>query len=126
MNPRGTCPRADAFTQTDPAEGAAPAGRTDVRVLAGRKRSRSASSARILTRPALSVQVEAGERRRFQSTGSFDRAWTSLGVSTRLRWTFRPVADLFVVYNHDVRNILDRWQLDSNQLLVKLQYAWRL
>jgi hypothetical protein len=25
-----------------------------------------------------------------------------------------------------VRSLLDRWQLDSNQLLVKLQYAWRM
>ncbi len=29
---------------------------------------------------------------------------------------FCPVADLFVVYNHNVRSLLDRWQLDSNQL----------
>ena len=35
-------------------------------------------------------------------------------------------ADLFVVYNHNVRSLLDRWQLESNQLLVKLQYAWRM
>jgi hypothetical protein len=44
---------------------------------------------------------------------------------TRVRWTFRPVADLFVVYNHNVRSLLDRWRLDSNQLLVKVQYAFR-
>lgn len=44
----------------------------------------------------------------------------------RLRWTFRPVADLFVAYNHNVRSILDRWRLDSNQLLIKLQYALRI
>ena len=56
----------------------------------------------------------------------YDTDSESLGVNTRLRWTFRPVADLFVVYNHNVRSILDRWQLDSNQLLVKLQYAWRV
>ena len=49
-----------------------------------------------------------------------------LGTNTRLRWTFLPVADLFLVYNHNVRSIVDRWHLDSNQLLVKLQYAWRL
>lgn len=48
------------------------------------------------------------------------------GTNTRLRWTFRPVGDLFIVYNHNVRSLLDRWRLDSNQLLVKLQYAWRL
>ncbi len=49
-----------------------------------------------------------------------------VGINSRLRWTFLPVADLFVVYNHNVRSLLDRWQLDSNQLLVKLQYAWRM
>ena len=56
----------------------------------------------------------------------YDTDSDSFGVNTRLRWTFTPVADLFVVYNHNVRSLLDRWQLDSNQLLIKLQYAWRL
>jgi len=56
----------------------------------------------------------------------YDTDSQSVGTNTRLRWTFLPVADLFVVYNHNVRSIFDRWRLDSNQLLVKLQYAWRL
>ena len=56
----------------------------------------------------------------------YDTDSDSIGVNTRMRWTFRPVAELFVVYNHNVRSLLDRWQLESNQLLVKLQYAWRL
>lgn len=56
----------------------------------------------------------------------YDTDTESVGTNTRLRWTFRPVADLFVVYNHNVRSILDRWRLDSNQLLVKLQYAFRM
>jgi hypothetical protein len=56
----------------------------------------------------------------------YDTDSDSVGVNSRLRWTFTPVADLFVVYNHNVRSLLDRWQLDSNQLLVKLQYAWRM
>jgi hypothetical protein len=56
----------------------------------------------------------------------YDTDSDSVGVNTRLRWTFRPVGDLFVVYNHNVRSLLERWQLDSNQLLVKLQYAWRM
>jgi hypothetical protein len=33
--------------------------------------------------------------------------------------------DLFVVYNLNVRELFDRWRLDSNQLLVKVQYARR-
>jgi hypothetical protein len=56
----------------------------------------------------------------------YDTVTDSVGVNSRLRWTFRPVGDLFVVYNHNVRSLLDRWQLDSNQLLIKMQYAWRL
>jgi hypothetical protein len=55
----------------------------------------------------------------------YDSESDLLGTNTRLRWTFRPEADLFVVYNHNVMSELDRWQLESNQLLVKVQYAWR-
>lgn len=56
----------------------------------------------------------------------YDTDSNSVGVNTRLRWTLTPVADLFVVYNHNVRSPLERWQLESNQLLIKLQYAWRM
>jgi hypothetical protein len=56
----------------------------------------------------------------------YDTDSDSIGVNTRVRWTFTPAADLFVVYNHNVRSLLERWQLDSNQLLIKLQYAWRM
>ena len=79
------------------------------------------------------IETVAGTRARLNlspdlnisSYVQYDTTTASVGVNTRLRWTFTPVADLFVVYNHNVRNILDRWQLDSNQLLVKLQYAFR-
>jgi hypothetical protein len=56
----------------------------------------------------------------------YDTDSDSVGVNTRLRWTFTPAGDLFVVYNHNVRSLLERWQLDTNQLLMKFQYAWRL
>jgi hypothetical protein len=55
----------------------------------------------------------------------YDTVSDTVGVNTRLRWTFRPEADLFLVYNHNLRSAVDRWQLDSNQLVVKAQYAWR-
>lgn len=55
----------------------------------------------------------------------YDTDSDSVGINTRLSWTILPVADLFIVYNHNVRSLLDRWQLESNQLLVKLQYAFR-
>lgn len=55
----------------------------------------------------------------------YDTDSQSAGTNTRLRWTLTPVADLFVIYNHNIRDIDDRWRLDSNQLLVKFQYAFR-
>ncbi len=48
-----------------------------------------------------------------------------MGTNSSLRWTFAPVADLWVVYNHNMRDLENRWVRDSNQLLVKVQYAFR-
>lgn len=60
----------------------------------------------------------------------YDNQSESFGTNTRLRWTFSPLGDLFVVYNHNL-STLDplsrdpRWAFASNELLLKLQYAFR-
>jgi hypothetical protein len=55
----------------------------------------------------------------------YDTESRSLGTNTRLRWTFRAQGDLFVIYNHNLRDTEQSWQRQDNQLLVKLQYAFR-
>lgn len=76
----------------------------------------------------------------------YDNESDTFGANTRLRWTFSPLGDLFVIYNHNLRHDIDpatgrpvamglqtdptqrrerRWGFGSNQLLVKLQYAVR-
>ena len=60
----------------------------------------------------------------------YDSESDSFGTNTRLRWTFNPLGDLFVVYNHNLRTrdpVTLRRELvfGSNQLLVKMQYAFR-
>jgi len=55
----------------------------------------------------------------------YDDESKEVGTNTRLRWTFSPVGELFVVYNYNIRDQLDRWALDASQLLVKVQYAVR-
>lgn len=55
----------------------------------------------------------------------YDDESRELGTNTRLRWTFNPLGDLFVVYNYNVVDELDRWALDASQLMVKMQYAVR-
>lgn len=55
----------------------------------------------------------------------YDTESRSVGTNTRLRWTFHPLGDLFVVYNHNARDRLDRWSFESNALVVKAQYTLR-
>jgi hypothetical protein len=60
----------------------------------------------------------------------YDDESNALGTNTRLRWSFDPLGDLFVVYNHNLRTkdpatLRREVAFASNQLLVKLQYAWR-
>lgn len=58
----------------------------------------------------------------------YDTDSETIGTNSRLRWTFHPQGALFVVYNHNLRRVLAErgfspWFRDSNQLLIKLQYA---
>lgn len=55
----------------------------------------------------------------------YDNESRSLGTNTRLRWTFHPLGDLFVVYNHNVDRPEDRWTFGSNELLVKVKWGVR-
>ena len=71
------------------------------------------------------VQLNLSPDLSLASYVQYDTESELLGTNTRLRWTLRPEADLFVVYNHNIRSIEDRWSSDSNQLLVKFQYAFR-
>jgi hypothetical protein len=67
----------------------------------------------------------------------YDNESEDFGTNTRLRWTFSPLGELFIVYNHNLARELvtgdvpstmfdrRRWRFASNELRVKLQYAFR-
>ncbi len=76
------------------------------------------------------VRVNVSPDLQVNSFVQYDNESRDVGTNTRLRWTFTPAGELFVVYNHNVQTIdpvtgLGRWAFASNQLLVKLQYALR-
>jgi hypothetical protein len=77
-------------------------------------------SGRVEVKPTPDFQVS--------SFVQYDNESRSLGTNTRARWTFHPLGDVFVVFNHNLlRSVGDhRFSFDSNQLLVKLQYAFRM
>jgi hypothetical protein len=57
----------------------------------------------------------------------YDTESRELGSNNKLRWTFHPNGDVFVVYNHNlIRTLNDpRWLFESNQIPIKIQYSWR-
>jgi hypothetical protein len=66
----------------------------------------------------------------FSSLTQYDIQSREIGTNNRLRWTFHPLGELFVVYNHNVHRVRTsptgrRWLFVSNELPVKLQYALR-
>jgi hypothetical protein len=85
-------------------------------------------SAGDFTRDLVSARLQANISPDLQVNGfvQYDNESRTVGANTRLRWTFHPLGDVFVVYNHNLEDWMDRWRLDSNQLLVKLQYALRM
>ena len=56
----------------------------------------------------------------------YDNETDSFGSNTRLRWTFDPLGELFVVYNHNVSRLIDGWTFAGNELHLKAQYAFRM
>ena len=55
----------------------------------------------------------------------YDNLSRSIGMNTRLRWTYRSLFDIFIVYNRDWFDINSSFQAHLNQFLIKIQYAWR-
>ena len=60
----------------------------------------------------------------------YDREARVLTSNTRLRWTFAPAGELFVVYNQNANELdpISRrpvWAFQQNLLSVKAQYAFR-
>lgn len=92
------------------------------------------------------VRLNVSPDLQLNSYVQYDNESDSFGSNTRVRWTFSPLGDLFVVYNHNLRHDIDpatglpvpstlvadptqrvatRWGLASSQLIVKVQYAVR-
>jgi len=83
------------------------------------------------------VRLNVSPDLQMNSFVQYDNERQSFGTNTRLRWTFHPLGDLFVVYNHNVVREFTpanaelsvaadrRFAFASNELLVKLQYTLR-
>lgn len=55
----------------------------------------------------------------------YDNDSGSVGSYSRLRWTFAPLGDLYIVYKHNIQQAIPErwWQYDASQLTIKLSYG---
>ncbi len=54
----------------------------------------------------------------------YDDESRQLGTNTRLRWTYHPYGEIFLVWNNNVADPFDRWETQGYQLMAKVKYAW--
>lgn len=75
----------------------------------------------------LRFQINISSDLQISSLTQYDTQSKELGTNNRLRWTFDPLGDIFIVYNHNVIRRTDekRWQFISNELPIKIMYTWR-
>lgn len=55
----------------------------------------------------------------------YDNLTKSLGMNTRLRYTYRSLLDIFIVYNRNWLQTEGIFRPQLNQFFIKIQYAWR-
>jgi hypothetical protein len=71
------------------------------------------------------VRLNLSPNLQLNSFVQYDDASREVGTNTRARWIFHPQGELFVIYNHNLHELDDRFVRDTNELLVKLQYTFR-
>ena len=72
------------------------------------------------------VEVNASPDLQLNAFVQYDNESGTVDAHTRLRWTFDPRGDVFLVHNHNLCDLGDRWLKESNQFLIKVQYAMRV
>jgi hypothetical protein len=78
-----------------------------------------------LTLVGAKVRLNLSPDLQLNSFVQYDTEDQTLGTNSRLRWTFHPRGELFLIYNHNLREEDRGWRRDSNELLVKIQHTFR-
>jgi hypothetical protein len=74
----------------------------------------------------LRVRFNASPDLQLNSFVQYDTDTKSLGVNARIHWIFHPQGEIFLVFNHNTFDGLERWELISQQVLLKARYNFRL
>ena len=72
------------------------------------------------------VRFNASPDLQLNSFIQYDTDSNNFGVNARIHWIYHPQGDLFLVFNHNTFNGMERWELISQQFLLKLRYNFRV
>ncbi len=72
------------------------------------------------------VRYNASPDLQLTSVIQYDTVSKSLGVNARIHWIYHPQGDLFLVFNHNAIDSMERWEPVSQQFLLKGRYNFRL
>jgi hypothetical protein len=81
----------------------------------------------------LGVELNISSDLQFSSLTQYDSESRELSSNNRIRWTFNPSGDLFLVYNHneirppghELFSLSDPWKFVSANAPLKIQFAFR-
>jgi hypothetical protein len=95
--------------------------------LTGTRNEGRVSAGRILQEVLGSrVRVNFSPDLQVSTFAQYERESDEFGSNARLRWTFDPLGDLFVIYNHNTMDDeLLGWRTQAARLSLKVQYAFR-
>jgi hypothetical protein len=61
----------------------------------------------------------------WSALAQFDNVSQSIGFNTRVRWSYSPGGDVFLVFNQGIDTSNDRWELTRTELTGKVGATWR-
>ena len=82
------------------------------------------------TLAGLRVRFNVSSNLQVNSYLQYDTDSRLLGLNARIHWIFSPLGDVFLVFNNNsmsqMESMNQRWQLQNQQILLKIRYNFRL
>lgn len=71
------------------------------------------------------ARVQFSKNLVWSTLGQYDNISETVGFNTRLRWTYAPGSDVFLVFNQGVDTENDRWEYTISQVSAKVTASYR-
>jgi len=82
------------------------------------------------TLAGLRVRFNVSSNLQLSSYLQYDTDSRVMGINARLHWVFSPLGDVFFVFNNNsmnqINSLNERWELQNQQILLKIRYNIRL